>query len=89
MPGGWLIKLDLAGVSPADVRIDLESRRVVVRGARRDQCLAAGLDCYRMEIAYSRFERVVELPGIAEPDVLAVEFRDGMLLIRVKNEGSP
>src|SRR5262245_25204705 len=58
LPHGWLIKLDLAGVSSDDVEIHLAGRCVVVRGVRRDCSHFAGLECYCMEIAYSQFERV-------------------------------
>jgi HSP20 family molecular chaperone IbpA len=41
-----------------------------------------------MEIAYSRFERSIELPCDVEQAQLAVECRDGMLVVRIAAEGN-
>jgi HSP20 family molecular chaperone IbpA len=39
-----------------------------------------------MEIAYSRFERQVELPGDLQSARIETEFRHGMLLVRITRE---
>jgi len=81
---GWLLKADLAGVRPADIIVLVEDRRLTIRGMRRDWCLEEGCCHYRMEIAYSHFERTVELPDdLSRADVTS-EYRDGMLLVRVR-----
>jgi HSP20 family protein len=36
-----------------------------------------------LEIAYSRFEREIELPAELDPAHVSTEYRDGMLLIRL------
>jgi HSP20 family protein len=81
---GWLVKLDLAGVRPADLEIRARGCRLVVQGLRRDWVVAEGARARSMEIAYDRFERIVDLPCVIEIDRAATEYRDGMLLIRVK-----
>ena len=86
MPGGWLVKLELAGVRPEDVRLAVRGTRCWVQGTRRDVRLHEGLDCHRLEIAYSRFERLLELPGLSESAEIGVSYRDGMLLIRIQTE---
>jgi ATP-dependent Lon protease len=71
VPDGWLVKLELAGVRPEDVRLSVRGNTLLVQGTRRDESLREGLNCYLMEIAYSRFERVLEQarkqlePGVA------------------------
>ena len=40
-----------------------------------------------MEIAYSRFQRVLELPGLSETAEIVTSYVDGMLLVRIKTEG--
>ena len=79
----WLLKFDLAGVSPEDVSVTVQGCRVSVSGIRRD-CLAEQVDgYYSMEIAYNRFERTVELPcEFVNPNV-ALESDNGILIIRV------
>ena len=88
MRDGWLLKADLAGVRPNEVSVSLVGRRVTIRGLRRDLSVEEGCCHYRMEIAYSRFERTVDLPEDLGPAVVQTEFRDGMLLIRIRH-GNP
>src|SRR4051812_47702929 len=61
-PEGWLVKFELAGVRPEDIDLEVLGRRMTLRGVRRDQCAPEGGVYYQMEIAYSRFERALELP---------------------------
>jgi HSP20 family protein len=83
---GWLIKLDLAGVRPEDLTVKLNGRRLTVRGQRRDWCVAEGYSHQRLEITYSRFERSIDLPGDADSNAVATEYRDGMLLVTIRNK---
>ena len=85
-PTGWLIKLDLAGIRPEEVEVAISGARLVVQGTRRDSCLREVCHCYLMEIAYSRFERVIDLPADLDQARIATEYRDGMLLIRIHPE---
>ena len=41
---------------------------------------------YHMEISYSTFERTLELPVDLEPARIATEYKDGMLLVRIRTE---
>ena len=86
---GWLLKADVAGVRPEDVSVLLDGRRVTIRGLRRDWCVEEGCCHYRMEIAYSRFERTVELPADVESACVRTELRDGMLLVRIRRRDTP
>src|SRR5437867_2351359 len=60
--GGWLVKFDLAGIRPEDIRMKVSGSRLTVAGTRRDCQIDEGQQHYRLEIAYSRFERSVEFP---------------------------
>ncbi len=82
-PTGWLIKLELAGVEPQDVRVAFDRGRLLVEGTRRDESLIQGYQCHHLEIAYSRFERQWELPGIVEPADVRISYHQGMLLIEI------
>jgi HSP20 family protein len=81
---GWILKFDLAGVRPEDIRITAEGCRITVRGTRRDSVLQEeGYSCYAMEISYNRFERTIELPCEFDNPRVDLEFHDGILLVRV------
>jgi HSP20 family protein len=84
--GGWLVKLDLAGVRTEDVEVHASGRTLTVRGARRDLVIEESAHSYSMEIAYSRFERSIELPQRLEAARITTEYRDGMLLVRLLSE---
>ena len=86
---GWLVKFDLAGVRPEDVRVSVSGRELTVQGTRRDWSLEEGCCQYRMEIAYSRFERRLTLPDNLERARIALEHRHGMLLVRIQVESGP
>ena len=86
---GWLIKIELAGVRLEDVSIDIRGNVLQIHGARRDYTCDEITGHHNMEIAYQRFSRTVELPQRVEAAQVSVDFRDGMLLVRVqRNEES-
>jgi len=83
---GWLVKVELAGVREQDVDIAAGGRWLTIRGRRCDrECVQAGKS-YALEIAYSRFQRVVEFPTSLEGARMTTELRNGMLLIRIVTE---
>jgi HSP20 family protein len=87
-PEGWLVKFELAGVRPEDIELTARGSALRIRGRRRDSCLEPGCRQLHMEIAYSRFERQVELPGDLQRSNITTEFRDGMLLVRIQREAT-
>jgi HSP20 family protein len=88
-PRGWLVKYDLAGVGPDDVSLSVKGPCLTLCGVRRDCCVEEGCNQYRMEIAYSCFERTIELPDNLDQARLLMEFRRGMLLVRIEKEAVP
>ena len=83
---GWLLKFDLAGVCPEEIGVNIAGQRVTVRGCRRDWFAEEGHRHYRLEIAYSCFERSVELPRNLDAARMTTEYRDGMLVVRIHME---
>jgi len=79
----WLVKIDLAGVRKEDIQVELNGRRLAVRGVRRDLTILDGQRAYSMEIDYNRFERIVELPINVETARFASDYRDGMFLVSI------
>lgn len=88
---GWLLKFDLAGVRPADFELEASGCRLTVRGVRRDWIVEELGPCsaYSMEIAYSGFERSLELPCELDAMKIDTQYRDGMLLVRLRTAGCP
>jgi HSP20 family protein len=85
---GWLLKYELAGVSPSEVEVVLSGRTVTVRGMRRDVRIEDKQQSYSMEISYNQFERTLELPCDVNAMDVATQYRDGMLLVRLTSKES-
>jgi HSP20 family protein len=83
---GWLLKFDLAGVRPEDVAVSMQGCRISVSGIRRDWTLEEGCTHYSMEISYNRFQRSIELPCDIQNARMNLEYRDGILMVRVVTE---
>jgi HSP20 family protein len=85
---GWLVKFELAGVRAEDIDLQALGNRMVLRGVRRDCVPPGGCSYYRLEIAYSRFERAIELPCDLRRANITTDYRDGMLLVHVNPKDS-
>ncbi len=65
-PEGWLVKVELAGVSVEDVEIDIQGNALYIAGCRKDRSCAGGVSFHQMEITYSRFEKTLTFPSVIE-----------------------
>lgn len=83
---GWLIKIELAGVRSTDIDISIVGESLVISGKRRDFSIQHSQKIYSMEIAYSRFQRVVNIPSNMDNVKIMTDYQDGMLFIRLKME---
>lgn len=83
---GWLIKLDLAGVQAQEIELTVDGSRLIVSGSRRDEVVREGWQLYRMEISYSRFERVIEFPEPLVDFTCRTRYHEGMLLVEILRE---
>lgn len=83
---GWLVKLDLAGVRPDEISLEVCGRRLTVRGERRDVSWEEGLQPHSLEISYNRFTRVIDFPCQLDRAHIVTEYRDGMLLVQLLSE---
>ena len=82
-PEGWKIKFDLAGVKPEDVEVIAAGDRLIVRGVRRDSIISAGWSYHQLEITYSRFERILQIPCDLSNAEVRSEYSDGWLLLHI------
>lgn len=83
-PDGWLVKVELAGVSAEDVEIDIQGNVLYLAGCRRDRSCAAGLMYQQMEITYSRFEKTLTFPAAIDGAHIEHNFDNGLLIIHLK-----
>ena len=83
-PEGWLVKVELAGVSPEDVRIAISGNVLHIEGSRKDKSCGGGLSYQQMEITYSSFEKTLNFPASIDGANIEHNFENGLLLIRLK-----
>ena len=85
-PCGWLVKCEIAGVRPEDLTLTVRGSLLTIGGTRRDWCLEEGCSHYRLEIAYSHFERVLKLPCDLDRAEISTCYRDGLLHVTIRTE---
>ena len=83
MPDGWLVKVELAGVSTDEIEIDIQGSQLYIAGCRRDKSCAVGMTFQQMEITYSRFEKTLVFPASIEGASIEHNFENGLLIIRL------
>lgn len=83
---GWLVKVDLAGIQPADIEVTIDGPVLRISGSRRDGFCGQGVSHYQLEITYSRFEKMIQFPRSIEHALIDRDYRDGLLILRLREE---
>ena len=81
---GWIVKVDLAGVKPADVEVNIDGDLLRISGSRRDATCGEGISHYQLEITYSRFEKMIRFPRSIEHVSIDRDYRDGLLILQLR-----
>jgi HSP20 family protein len=82
---GWIVKFELAGVSPDELEIIIAGDTLRVSGCRRDEVFSESVSYHQLEIIYSRFERVISFPCPIEGATVERHYRDGLLILRLQS----
>jgi len=79
--GDMVVRIDLPGVDPKDIKVKFEEGELVVMGERKAEKEIKEEGYYRKEASYGVFERHMTLPkGIKEAEIKA-EYDKGVLEI--------
>jgi HSP20 family protein len=81
---GWLVKVELAGVSLEDVEIDLQGDTLYIAGTRRDSHCHESTTFHQLEITYSRFEKTLKFPRSIAGAKLEYNYENGLLIIHLR-----
>lgn len=79
--GHLTIEVELPGVSPIDVSVQISGEQVVVEAERR--FVRNGRQVRQLESNYGRMRREFQLPVRARPEAIVAELRHGFLRITV------
>ena len=83
-PEGWMVKIELAGVSPEDIEIDIQGNVLYIAGCRRDRTCSKGVSYHQMEITYSRFEKTLRFPASIDGEIIENNFYNGLFIIHLR-----
>jgi HSP20 family protein len=82
--GRFVVRADVPGLSPDDIRLEVRDGALVLEGERRQEIQVEGEQgVYRSERMYGRFSRVIPLPEAADLDKAAARFENGVLEIEI------
>lgn len=82
---GLLVRMELAGVSPAavDIVVSADGRTLTVTGDRPHEAADGAQRYLNIEIPRGRFGRRVALPREVDPQAAGASYADGFLVIRL------
>jgi HSP20 family protein len=83
-PDGWVVKVELAGVLPDEIQIEIQGNTLCIAGCRKDRSCASGVSYQQMEITYSNFEKELRFPSPIEGAEIEHMFENGLLIITLK-----
>ena len=79
----FVVRMDLPGVAPADVKVSMTGDVLVVRGSRKEEKSENGNTRHRIERVHGSFERLFQLGAPVATDKIQAKVRDGVLEITV------
>jgi HSP20 family protein len=78
------VTMDVPGLDAETLEIELMGETLTVRGERRHPQLSRErTQWYRLERAFGKFQRVLQVPKGVDPGALAASIADGILTIHV------
>jgi len=83
-PDGWVVKVELAGVSAEDIQIEIQGNVLYIAGCRKDRSCATGVSYQQMEITYSSFEKTLRFPATIDGATIEHVFENGLLIINLR-----
>lgn len=80
---GVTLRLDVPGMAPDDLSIEIRDRVLTVSGERRAESEGERRGHWHVERSFGRFSRHVTLPWSVDPDKVTAELDRGVLEIRI------
>ena len=81
---GYVIAIDLPGISRDAVEIDVDDNRLIVKGTR-----LVPESKHRSERPRGKFLRTFSIPGSVDQDGIGADYKDGVLQIRLPKRQEP
>lgn len=82
-PQALIIRMELAGLTTADIALTLHRQELVVSGRRRFPANDPVRRFHRLEIDYGTFVRRFQLPKVVDESQVEAEYHNGILIIKL------
>jgi len=82
---GYMIAMDLPGISRDVLELEVEENRLIVKGTR----VIEELKQHRAERPHGRFVRTFSVPGSVNQSVITADYKDGVLQITLPKRKEP
>ena len=80
---GYELTLDLPGVNPEDVTVELNDGELSITGDRKSESEESGKTFHRIERQYGKFRRVVSIPVPVDEEKITADYAGGVLTVTV------
>jgi HSP20 family protein len=80
------LKVELPGLDPEDIDIQVSADAVSITGERRTETKTEEDGMTRSEFHYGRFQRVVPLPAQVQNNAVAADYKDGILRLHMPKD---
>jgi HSP20 family protein len=79
----YVLRADLPGLTPDDVKIEFENRVLTISGERKDEQRSEDNGWVRVERSFGSFRRSLTVPAGVDPDAITAAFDNGVLTVTV------
>ena len=80
---GYVVKVELPGLSKDDVKIMMQNNLLTIRGEKKQEKEGKEEGYHRIERSYGAFQRCFTLPSAVDPSKIDASFKDGILTVVV------
>jgi HSP20 family protein len=81
--GSLVVRADLPGMKPEDVRVDVDRGVLTISGERKQETKEEKEGYFHSERSYGSFHRRIALPDDADPDKIEARFENGVLEVTI------
>ncbi len=78
-----IVRADLPGFKKQDLQVEATEKRILIHAKRKEERTERGKYFYRKERKSGEIRRVLDLPTEVKPEKSKLEFKDGVLEIKL------
>jgi HSP20 family protein len=79
-----VLDLEIPGIEKKDIKVEVKNNTLTISGERCEEETGEGIDYYRRERRYGRFERSFGLPDTVDEDKVNAQYKNGILKVTLQ-----